>query len=118
MEKELKALQTRKKSLEIEIAASLLKLKDVNREHQDKVNKLNAIDKQIKQLHTQDIIISEHAILRYIERAMGLNLEQIKQEILSDKVKAQIFTLGSGKYPIGNKLKAVVKDNTIVTIVD
>lgn len=62
--------------------------------------------------------ITEHAMLRYIERAHGLDLDELRQFILTPALTKQIKVLGSGKYPIPHGLKAVVKGMTIVSIVE
>lgn len=114
----LKGFQSRKAKLEVEID----ELKEQQRGIQSKLskaqNQLNGILGDIEALKDKDIVISEHAILRYIERAMGLDLEQIKASILTDANKAAIKRLGNCKFPIGEGLKAVVKDNCIVSITD
>jgi len=43
-------------------------------------------------------------------------IDAIKNEILSDATNLAIQSMGSGKYPIGNGLKACVKNNTVVSI--
>jgi hypothetical protein len=58
------------------------------------------------------VAVTDHAILRYAERAHGLEQEKIK-EFLKKKVKP---ILGDGTYPIGDGYSAVVANNTIVTI--
>lgn len=79
---------------------------------------VSSLQRQIDtvKLLSKEPVVTEHAVLRYVERVMGFNIEQIKEEILSDSMKSQIKTLGNGKYPVGEGCKAVVRDNTIVTI--
>lgn len=88
--------------------------------HQECATELNNVNQRIKALEScsAEPIVSEHAILRYIERGMQFDIEQIRGNILSEKVRACIDTLGNGKFPIGNGLFAVVKDRTIVTVED
>ena len=64
-----------------------------------------------------EITVCEHAVIRYLERAMFVDIEEIKAKILTKDLECQILALGNGKYPIGNGLKAVVKNNTIITVV-
>ncbi len=68
------------------------------------------------ELNSKDPIVSEHAILRYFERVLGYDMEEIKSLILPTPMKQTITKMGSGKYPMGNGCRLVVKDNTIVTI--
>lgn len=64
------------------------------------------------------MIVSEHAIIRYIERVLGISIDEISQKILGNEIEKQIETLGNGTYPINdNEFKIVVKDNVVVTII-
>lgn len=67
------------------------------------------IDRQIE--------ISDHAIVRYFERIGGLDIESVKQEILSDAECLLISSMGDGKYPIGDRFQVIVKNSTVVSIV-
>lgn len=78
---------------------------------------LKKIEEEMKKLKNGNkIIVSEHAILRYLERTMGLDIKAIEKEILTDETLKQYRTLGNGKYPVENGCKAVIKDNVVITI--
>ena len=77
---------------------------------------LKAIAQEIEGLKKKNPIVTEHAVIRYMERAMGLDLEEVKSQILNDRVRQQIDVLGNGKFPIGNGFRVVVKDMSIVSI--
>ena len=64
---------------------------------------------------TTDLIITEHALLRFIERSMDLTLGSIEENI-REKVAEHAKFLGDGRYPLGGDLCAVVRDNRVVTI--
>lgn len=113
----LKQLQSRKARLEIDAAEAAKDLKSLQKKHQKTSQQLASINKEIAQLQDSEIIISEHAILRYLERSKDISIDTIKNEILSDATKLAIQSMGSGKYPIGKGLKACVKNNTVVSIV-
>ncbi len=62
------------------------------------------------------IVISEHAFLRYLERVNGINLEEIRKEILTDNVVKLIrLSKKEGKIPLG-ELKLQLKSGVITTI--
>ena len=62
--------------------------------------------------------VSEHAILRYVERVLNVDIEHIKKEILSEEVLDMVTELGgNGGYPNKIGYKVVMKDNVVVTIV-
>lgn len=78
---------------------------------------LRNTEEELKKLKTGNkIIVSEHAVLRYLERTMELDLKAVENEILSEEVVSQYKTLGNGKYPVSNGCKAVIKDNVVLTI--
>lgn len=114
---ELKQLQSRRTKLLASIKVAEEDSKEKNRLCSQLKEQLKAINQKITDLENSEVIVTEHAIIRYLERAMGLDLEQIKREILSERNEALIEQLGSGKYPIGSGLKAVVKGKAIVSIV-
>lgn len=57
--------------------------------------------------------VSDHAVVRYLERKLGLNLDTIRAEILTPSLVDNMVRLGDGTY--GN---AVVKDRTVVTFLE
>ncbi len=68
----------------------------------------------------KDPIVTEHAILRYLERIEGIDLEEVKKKILTDKVKGFIEQLPNGVFPVvGLKnFKIKVKNRVVITILD
>lgn len=65
------------------------------------------------------IKVSDHAIIRYFERVLGLDLTDIKNELSSDRINAMYSKLGDGKYPVsqGTGVRAIVVNNTVVSVV-
>jgi len=112
----LKELQSRKNKLLVKKKSVEKEQNDLRKEHNRLKDQLNHINSQIKKMQKKDVTVSEHAILRYLERTMGLNIEEIKRKILTDKAKLAIATLGNGKIPSGD-CTLVVKDNTVVSVV-
>lgn len=116
---ELKRLQTLlvKQKSDIEI---IEKEKVILEERLDVAKKgLEKINKEIISIKKNNkLILSEHAILRYLERSLKIDLKDIEAEIITDNLRTQHRMLGNGKYPIGNGCKAVIRDNVIVTITE
>jgi len=111
-----KHLQVRKTQLESEIA-ELKKSVDAQKKDLDnKVRSLQEVEKEARLVLNVKPVISEHAILRYVERVLGVDIKAIEDEILSPKIINAIETLHSGKIPFKNGMTLVVKDKTIVTI--
>lgn len=80
-------------------------------------DQLAKLEKQISDINKNQLVVTEHALLRYIERVHGVDLDAIHDELLSDTLVAQIEALGDGCYPIGNQTQVRVKNNVIVTVV-
>lgn len=100
------------------------KKEDLLEEVRVKQRELSAQEKIIKDLKDQiskldgraGLKVSEHAILRYLERSEGLDIEEIEKKILTEELVNLTEKLGgSGTYPIGD-VQAVLKNNTVVTI--
>ena len=60
------------------------------------------------------ITVSDHAIIRYLERVMGYDIENIRERILSDPVRDSI-KLGANSVKTA-EATFVVHDNVIVTV--
>jgi len=60
--------------------------------------------------------ITDHALVRYLERCRGLDVEMIKQEMLSERISTAIEELGDGVYTIQNRFTAVVKNKCLITV--
>jgi hypothetical protein len=67
------------------------------------------------QMNSREIIISEHAILRYLERVYKLDVRKLYKEIVTPKVQEQIRTFGNGTYSV-EAFSIRVVDNVVVTV--
>lgn len=77
----------------------------------------DGIKTKLQSLATKDRpAVSEHAMLRYMERIMGMDIKQVEMSILNDSITKMISELGNGTYPHHEGFKVVVKNNVIVTI--
>ena len=120
----LKIFLTQLKKVESEIEGLKLESSQVNKQLTQKYKLKEELEEKISSISRsdQEIIISEHAILRYFERVLGFDLETFKKLILNDGVMELIEKLdrGNGEYPStsveGQKFKILLKDNVIVTI--
>lgn len=112
---ELKSLETQLTRSEAELRAARTQQNEVNQSVNMLGQRIAALKAKINQAKSTDIIVSEHAILRYLERVTGIPIEEVKAAILPDGIKKLAMTAGSGKYPVGTH-KIVVRGNTVVTI--
>lgn len=114
----LKQLNSLKRKCEAEVNVLKIDSDNIKNEIKQKKKYLAEINKQIKEINSKsDLIISEHAIIRYLERVLNIDINKLESELIPDKVKKQIAILGNGTYPIGDSHKIVVKDNTIITVI-
>lgn len=114
---ELKALQVQISKAKADAGIKKENLKVANQEYNQILKKIKNLETRLKEASTEPLV-TEHALLRYIERVYGLDLDVIKGDILTESTIRAIKTLGSGKYPIGVGLKAVVKGGNVVSVVD
>lgn len=112
------------KSLQVRLSKSLAKLTELEKDKRQITKECDrekslviGFEKEIKKLAIVDIVVSEHAVIRFLERAMGFDMEQIKQKILNDNLKDTIKSMGNGEYPICEGLRVIVKNGVVLTVV-
>jgi hypothetical protein len=102
------------------IDVSLDEMKAEQRQLTARMNELleekKRLEDLIETLIPKKLTVSDHAILRYIERVMGVDVDAIRQLIASEKVENVVATLGDAKVPLGNGAFAVVKNHAVVTV--
>lgn len=116
---EIKKLQSIKASIEAEIETLELKEKNLKQEISTKKMNLNNLRQKINSLSksSEQLTISEHAILRYIQRVMGLDIEEISSKILPQEEMQVVDRLGNGHYPINNgEFRIIVKNRVVITV--
>lgn len=106
--KELKTAKEKVSSIQGELTAK-------DREIAQATKRLTEIEKSINGKTGNQVVVSEHAMLRYIERVLGIDLEELQQKILPPGNADAISSLGDGTYPIGEH-RIKVKSGTIVTV--
>ncbi len=116
---EQKALETRRNRLQ-----AIRKI--LNVEIEDKQMESSSMKKRIVSLQTEidnlknripsKIIVSEHAMLRYLDRIRGVDLQEVQDEILTQESIDLINQLGSCSINTPAGFKIVVKNNTVVSV--
>jgi hypothetical protein len=120
------------KNSELRIKANIIKsMKDdlsiqtkKKDELQEKLRTLKLKKKQIKQdvkqFKSLEWTVTDHVIVRYLGRVLDLDMEHIKNSILSDGVKAQASILGDGQYNMeGDQFKGfllTIKNRSAITL--
>jgi hypothetical protein len=112
------------KGLQVQLAKEQANSKVLKEEFSLAQRKFNQSQAAVKSLEARIIalqteapapIVSEHALLRYLERHKGVNFDALREEILGEGTAKAIAFAKSGRIKKGN-LSLVVKDNVVVTI--
>ena len=117
---QLKLLQTQRDKLELEVKELLLVKREHDQIYESAKSKLKELMGKITEfeINATSPIITEHAYLRYLERAKGINLAELHREILTDKIIETINLLQSCKIPFGSGLSLVVRNRTIISVTE
>lgn len=65
---------------------------------------------------TPPVLVTDHALVRYMERVLELDLSAIRAEILSERNVALALRLMNCRIPVGNWSDLVVVDSRIVNV--
>lgn len=116
----LKSLNNQIKDLDIKLEVAKNQKQIYTSEINTLTQKKSRLQSEISKIQSENksITISDHAIIRYIERVIGVNIEDIKAHILTEDLETKIKTLGNGKYPMKDGGRVVVKNKNVVTIID
>ena len=68
------------------------------------------------QEQNKEVKVSDHALLRYIERAMGVDLDKFRADILTEQNRKAIEFAGDCTIKSGG-VEFVVKNRTVVTVI-
>ena len=114
---QLKAVQTRLHQAEAEFKLASEAL-EAQRERTNEIGrKVRLLSRNLKDLKelSQEPVVSEHALLRYIERVYDTDLSVLRREILSPDVLAAIQQYGNCTVN-RDGYQIVVKDRVVITI--
>lgn len=93
---------------------------ETNRNFSIAQNKLKTLERKLEYLKNQETLtISDHGLVRYLERVLGVDIQQVKDNILTDYIKDLYYKndCSDGEYPTDLDYKAVIKGGKIVTII-
>ncbi|WP_415906884.1 hypothetical protein ACMXYX_18155 (plasmid) [Neptuniibacter sp. QD72_48] len=94
-------------------------INETNRKLAELAEAITETDEQIKYLSNQiddrEPRTTDHALIRYMDRILGIDVEAIRREILQEALVAQILEGGDGKYRY-NGFVAIVKDRVVCTV--
>lgn len=114
----MKALRKEQNELRAELGALQAQRESTARRLKEVHNGLRVIGTKIKAMSSDDITVTDHALLRFLERVEGLDIEAVKDRIVTEALREQVKTLGgTGKFPIDGGCRAVMDNLRIVTVV-
>lgn len=114
----IKAIQVQITKIEEDIKRYNNEISDIQMNITTKAQQIKNYKEELSKLQTTSkdiIIISEHAIVRYVERVLKIDMAKLHKEIISDEFKKSVAKLGNGTYTHNNHFIKVV-DNVIVTV--
>lgn len=96
------------------------RLEQLSEEIEKDQKEIHGIKRKISRIDHK-LEVSDHAVLRYIERAMEIDVDAIKDMILNDFLIGMYSQMpNNGKFPISPSkpnIKAVIQEDKIVTII-
>ena len=113
---ELKGLQVRRNKAEAELSQINHEMKELAKRQSEAQKLINNLQEQIKAISQSEPVVSEHALLRYMERVQGMDIEKTKREILTDERIQAIKFMRNGKIALPSGHSIVVRDRTVVTV--
>lgn len=113
----LKELQSRLNKLQAQLPLLKADVLQAEKNYTDALSRKKTLEESIAQIQSssEEIRITEHALLRIAERKYGFNSEQETKEIV-EQLRKYGSLAADGKIPIGHGLKAVLKGKTVVTV--
>jgi glutaredoxin 2 len=116
----LKSAQVRLNKVHEYISTTEADIKTLQQSLQKLKSQKGNIEAEIKRftLANKELVVSEHALIRYMERVMDFDMTLIQGAMLEDQVKTAYKTFGNGTYPLTDGNKVVIKDNVIVSILN
>ena len=127
----LKSLQVKRSKIQGDLDDIRKTLKELETRMVEREKALSQIQQELNELADSNPVVSEHALLRYVERVLGINLKEAEKDIMSKENLEIINQLSSGKIPfmqlrvqftarvvVKKDLVLVVKNKTVITIID
>lgn len=109
------------KEIQREIQETTKRLADVKEDQRTSGKLITELTKSLEALEnkmkkaTRELVVSEHAVVQWLNRVKGIDLDEVKKEILSEELVALASEYNSGKFTLGGTT-FVVADNVVVTI--
>jgi hypothetical protein len=115
---DIKQLHVQLSKLEADYAAKQTIVAQGQQELSFKSKQIIALKEKINQIsQKREIVLSDHALIRYVERVLGVDLDAAKAAIITDELRKMVDTLGgNGSYPMTGFI-VKMKDSVITTVI-
>jgi len=113
---ELKKIRNKINSLNTEIENIEKNISNSVTKRNSLLEDLQVAETALYKLNLSEPKVTDHAMLRLLERYENLNREELIAKILPENVKQNIIKMGDGEYSVNNKFRIVVKENRVVTV--
>lgn len=114
---ELKGLQVQLEKARAEQSLTKTEIAGLQQKERQAAATIRTLEERIKQvqLASAEPIVSEHAMLRWLQRVDGVDLEKVKMAILDEKTKSSIKFAQNGRI-VKHGVTLIFKNSTIVTV--
>jgi len=116
----LKKLRAEKAAIETKLAELKVTSGHLSRNITNEINEIRNLNNKIQELETGEVVVTDHAVLRYLERVHGIDVEAYRKNLVPERVHAQMTMLGAGKFPVTQneeQYTLVVRDRKVITVI-
>lgn len=107
-------------TLKAELETDKKELAVLQRQASEKEKRLSDMNKKLWELSQdthKEIRVTDHALVRYVERVLAVDMDDIRKSIVDDQVRTLTQTLGgTGTFPNSEGLQVVMKNHHVVTV--
>jgi hypothetical protein len=122
MDEKIKKLKARIEDQELYVAELLRKEKEAARNHSLEKNELKNLEEQLQKTLAQrdkkwrDLPVTDHAIIRYLERVKGVDIDEIIKEITPEGMLKNVDSIINGRLPHPSGHRLIIANGAVVTI--
>ena len=74
------------------------------------------MERNIESHKAEGLVVTDHAVIRYMERVMGLEVEKVREEIADLAMEQHVGVLESGRLPGPEESWLVVRHKRVITV--
>lgn len=116
-------LEKERNAISAEMAEVRRTIVTLTKENAEREKRFKKIEQQIASLKKRGgkVTVCDHAVVRYLERIGGVDIESAKATILPGSIEANVAVLGDGIYAVpadGDRpaFKTVIRGGVVVTV--